>query len=169
MLSRVRRLVEAPSYFPLRRLMLCLDCDACFDIRLGTCPACGSKEGTSLARFLETAPQGPLRQLLQGAASRKPAPKQPAEDKQMARQLFIVARNRGKLYEYVRRAFAGNPSVQVILDRRTGDRRQRREPGTSERRRADRRARLDVDNQLRALGWAIVLSDLLSAKRGTPR
>ena len=52
-------------------------------------------------------------------------------------------------------------SVEVILDRRTAER--RRSPdrsGAPERRRGDRRLMLEIDNHLRAMGWAIVRLDV---------
>jgi len=42
-------------YVPLRRLALCLDCENCFELTCGSCPACGSDTWSSLARFLEAA------------------------------------------------------------------------------------------------------------------
>ena len=39
-------------HFPLARLALCLDCDACFEIGLEQCPACGSRTWSSLSRFI---------------------------------------------------------------------------------------------------------------------
>lgn len=52
------RLTTAPDatrgiHVPLRRLALCLDCETCFVIGTGTCPACGSDSWAALARFLE--------------------------------------------------------------------------------------------------------------------
>lgn len=159
MLSRTRR-PPAPVHLPLRRLALCLDCDECFEIGAATCPACGSETWTSLGRFLELAPTDPLARLLGGSD----APAAGAA-RRVTRQLFIIARNRERLYEYVARAFAGNDTVQVILDRRTGERRRQNVPHEPERRRGgDRRIRTDVDRQLRALGWAIVLQDLTAPR-----
>ena len=39
-------------HFPLARLALCLDCDACFEIGFEQCPACGSRTWSSLSRFI---------------------------------------------------------------------------------------------------------------------
>jgi class 3 adenylate cyclase/tetratricopeptide (TPR) repeat protein len=69
--------------------------------------------------------------------------------------LVIVARPNVSLYEYLRQKFAGDPDVQVVLDRR------HREPrpdcaSAVERRAADRR-RLAVDEALRSRGLAVVL------------
>jgi hypothetical protein len=39
-------------HLPLRRVALCLDCEACFGLGQEQCPACGSKTWTPLGRFL---------------------------------------------------------------------------------------------------------------------
>lgn len=73
----------------------------------------------------------------------------------MAQLVFIVARHRAKLHEYLQQEFAGNDEVAIIVDRRLGERRLREvEPG-QERRQTDRRQAL-VDERLRSMGWAIV-------------
>lgn len=41
-------------HIPLRHLALCLDCEACFDMRCRGCPACGGETWVPLAGFLET-------------------------------------------------------------------------------------------------------------------
>jgi hypothetical protein len=160
--------VEKPAtrvHFPLRRLALCLDCDECFEIGSPTCPACGSKTAASLARFLERAPAEPLHRLLHGPRQHRPSAGRRESERQIARQLFVIARDRRKLYEYVKQAFAGNPNVEVVLDRRTGERRQDRGARIPDRRGTDRRADRRTEDQLRALGWAIVLQDLSQAHR----
>jgi hypothetical protein len=43
-------------HFPLTRAALCLDCDACFELEAGPCPACGGEIWMPLARFLERRP-----------------------------------------------------------------------------------------------------------------
>jgi hypothetical protein len=53
--------------------------------------------------------------------------------------LLIVARKEKALYEYQTRRFAGHPGVEVILDRRGGERRRQSHPVDVERRRGDRR------------------------------
>jgi tetratricopeptide (TPR) repeat protein len=69
--------------------------------------------------------------------------------------LVIVARPNVNLYEYLRQKFAGDPNVQVVLDRRHGDPRPENIPAV-ERRAADRR-RVAVDDALRSRGLAVVL------------
>ena len=73
----------------------------------------------------------------------------------MAQLVFIVARHRPKLHEYLQQEFAGNDEVTVIVDRRLGERRLRELGHDAERRQTDRR-HAEVDERLRALGWAIV-------------
>jgi hypothetical protein len=73
----------------------------------------------------------------------------------------VVERDRQKLYEYVKRAFSGNASVDVVLDRRRSDRRGSGDRSRApERRRGDRRLMNEIDNHLRALGWAVVRLDV---------
>ena len=72
-----------------------------------------------------------------------------------SRDLFIVARPDGALYEYLSRHFAGRPDVDVISDRRYDERRRRGESLVTERRRAARR-RYSSSADLAALGVAIV-------------
>jgi hypothetical protein len=165
MISRTGK-APPPTHLPLRRLALCLDCDECFEIGASRCPACGSATWTALARFIDLTPSDPIRRLLQ--SSEDSNPKRRDHERRVARQLLIVARNRTKLYEYVQRAFAGNETVQVMLDRRVAERRQRGASAGPERRQRDRRGRFDVDNLLRALGWAIVMVDLTRPRRGVP-
>jgi hypothetical protein len=66
------------------------------------------------------------------------------------RHLLIISRYHPGLYDYVARRFAGEPNVQVILDRRRGsDRRARPSHPPVERRAAERRTRPDIDQALR--------------------
>ena len=149
-----RRMLTATVHLPLRQLALCLDCDECFGISSPTCPACGSATWTLLSRFLAQASsaQQPRHR---GAVAR-------GEDDQpeMVQQLIIVARDRARLHEHLKRGFAGNGTVRVLLDRRVITRRARSGPYGVERRRADRRLSSKVDALLRAIGWAIVPLDV---------
>lgn len=74
----------------------------------------------------------------------------------MARLLVIVPRTEPARYAYLKHVFA-RVGVEVIPDRRLGERRRCREPTTAERRRADRRVR-DITKDLQTLGWALVRS-----------
>ena len=71
--------------------------------------------------------------------------------------LLIVSRNNSTLYSYACSEFEGlGTEIDVVLDRRRGER--RRSPAgetEDERRRADRRA-YAVEQDLRGIGWALV-------------
>jgi hypothetical protein len=71
------------------------------------------------------------------------------------RLLYIVARGKQSLYEYVKQNFDGDPEVDVIEDRRLGPRRRQDMTVTQDRRRTDRR-RQSIGTELATLGWAIV-------------
>ena len=157
----------ARVHLPLRRLALCLDCDVCFEIGDDPCPACGSETWTPLARFLEMPSAESVSHFLD--AFEDPTPPRHRRDTPRSRHLIIVARNRAKLYEHLKRAFAGNDTVQVILDRRVGERRQSTAGKTPERRRGDRRARPAITDQLRAMGWSVVMLDLAKSGRSGTR
>ena len=72
------------------------------------------------------------------------------------RCLFIVARDQPDLSHHLRRDFAAEDGVQVLLDRRRGEQRQRNQPHEGERRQTDRRQPLSVDNDLRYRSFLIV-------------
>ena len=69
--------------------------------------------------------------------------------------LVIVAKPNVNLYEYLKTKFAGDPNVQVVLDRRHGES-PAGEGSAVERRAADRR-RIAIDQALRARGLAVVI------------
>jgi hypothetical protein len=71
--------------------------------------------------------------------------------------LLIAARGDPLIYVTLQVAFASYPDVEVILDRRHGERRQRSSPplGGRERRFGDRRS-VDVDPLLQRTGWVLV-------------
>jgi class 3 adenylate cyclase/tetratricopeptide (TPR) repeat protein len=66
--------------------------------------------------------------------------------------LVIVARPNVNLYEYLRTKFAGDPNVQVVLDRRHGE-----SPERAAERNAAERRRVAIDQALRARGLAVVI------------
>ena len=86
-----------------------------------------------------------------------------------ARQVIIVAGNREHLYKFFQRAFVGNETVRVLLDRRVAERRQHSEPHESERRQSNRRTPLTIDGLLRAIGWTIVRLGTTKNRRGSAR
>jgi hypothetical protein len=72
-----------------------------------------------------------------------------------SRQLIVVSPDREHLYNFFRRAFEGNATVQIILDRRA-DRSDTPEPPAGARRPRNRRSPERTDGLLRAIGWTIV-------------
>jgi hypothetical protein len=77
-------------------------------------------------------------------------------EEQMGRTLFIVSRQHPDLYAYLRERFAADTAVEVILDRRVGQRRQRHAVTPVDRRRADRRTRPEVEVELQTRSHAII-------------
>jgi len=76
----------------------------------------------------------------------------------MRRELFIVARDRSDLYRYLSQTFADADNVEVIWDRRDGDRRRLDETAAApERRRRERRVHQSVDEELRTVGYAFLV------------
>ena len=71
------------------------------------------------------------------------------------RRLYVVARDQAQLYERLRRDLANAPGIEVIQDRRNGQRRKLPSPAARERRVADRRIR-DVQVDLERYGRAVV-------------
>lgn len=77
-------------------------------------------------------------------------------DKHMARHLFLVSRHEGRLHEYLLERFHDDGNVEVILDRRRGERRGRSQRQELERRRSDRRTRREVDLELQVRSHVIL-------------
>ena len=98
---------------------------------------------------------------------RRVSTRRPDDQPEGVRQLVIVAHDREHLYELFNRAFAGNETVRVLLDRRVGERRQHSEPHESERRRGNRRSPKTIDGLLRAIGWTIVRLRTPKNRRGS--
>jgi hypothetical protein len=72
----------------------------------------------------------------------------------VARLLLIVSRTEPGRFTYLKHVFASE-TVDVILDRRLGERRQGPIRAAMERRRGDRRER-DLTKDLQSFGWALV-------------
>jgi hypothetical protein len=78
----------------------------------------------------------------------------------MPRELFIVGRDRVDLYRYLSQTFADAENVEVIWDRREGERRRRGSNGVAlDRRRRDRRTRLSADEDLKTVGYVFLALD----------
>jgi hypothetical protein len=88
--------------------------------------------------------------------------------RRIRRLVFIVARDRQDLFASLRRTFAGDDSVEVVMDRRRGERRNVAiEPG-AERRRRERRTNPEIARALATRGYAVVGVVALPRAR-TPR
>jgi hypothetical protein len=89
------------------------------------------------------------------------------------RLLFIVGSKRPDFYESLRRTFRGDDSVQIVRDRRRGERRAPRRAGrrpmTREQRGGDRREQLEIQRQLRSRGYAVVGVPSSDASAPRPR
>ncbi len=77
-------------------------------------------------------------------------------DKPMARHLFLVSRHEARLYEYLLERFRDDGNVEVILDRRRGERRRRHHGQDPDRRRSERRTRREVDRELQIRSHVIL-------------
>ncbi len=165
-LQRSTSVKSAPAvsvHIPLRRLALCLDCDECFELGSQHCPVCGSGTWSPVARFIDLVADA--RTHRPGISRNKLVARRSNGSAQPVKHLFIVARDKRDLYDHLTRAFARHEAVEVLLDRRSGERRQRQaDAPVLERRRADRR-RNAVDEQIRTFGWALVLVDTPAQKR----
>jgi hypothetical protein len=136
-------------HLPFARVGMCLDCEACFEIGAG-CPACGSRTWMPLAGFLER-----TRRRHGHVAEVRTHRNGNGTSSDRALQLLIVARDREALYHHFKNAFAGNPTISVVLDRRHGERRGGASGLGIERRSGDRRWKV-VNDQLRVMGWVVV-------------
>ncbi|MBI2218835.1 MAG: hypothetical protein HYU51_16235 [Candidatus Rokubacteria bacterium] len=74
----------------------------------------------------------------------------------MDRLVFIVRRDREKLYATLKAALVTEPLVHVVVDRRQWHRRERDAPHPTERRRWDRRVRPLNEHELAERGWTVV-------------
>lgn len=79
----------------------------------------------------------------------------------MTHLLIIVSSTDSARFEYLKHVFASQraftrATVEVIYDRRVGERRQLQKPVALERRRRERRMRHSVAKDLEAFGWAVV-------------
>jgi ribosomal protein S18 acetylase RimI-like enzyme len=71
------------------------------------------------------------------------------------RRLYIVARDQAALFEQLRRELARTPEIEVVQDRRHGERRTRLVPAARDRRVGDRRM-LSIEEDLARYGRAVV-------------
>jgi hypothetical protein len=90
-------------------------------------------------------------------------PREESPVQRIRRLKFIVARDRKDLFESLRRTFSGDDSVEVVLDRRGGERRAKGITPSTERRRRERRFHRAVARNLEQRGYAVV--GVLAASR----
>jgi hypothetical protein len=72
------------------------------------------------------------------------------------RIVFIVSSARMDLYDKLRDALIREPDVDLVLDRRGGDRRGIDSPIERERRGGQRRVANAIDEEVRDCGWAVL-------------
>lgn len=69
--------------------------------------------------------------------------------------VIVVSRTELNRYMYLKHLYA-DQGMDVVLDRRLGERRQRVMPPRVERRHMERRAYRDITSELQATGWAVL-------------
>lgn len=77
--------------------------------------------------------------------------------------LFIVSVYRPDLYEAALGAVGFAPDVDVVLDRRVGERRGPGRPANGNSHHTERR-RMAIEEQLRTEGWALIVEDAREAR-----
>ncbi len=135
------------------RFKRCPKCRALLRRTAELCPHCGA---TMPSNFPHRPPVvDALRRIRSLTASAPPT----APPDVASQYLIIVARERRDLYDYLRRAFAREPAILVMLERRIADRRKAAATRPLDRRRKDRRHRPELDADVRRFGFAIALLD----------
>ena len=95
----------------------------------------------------------PLRQLFQQLINERLDPEGAAKPR---RGLLVVSREKQRLYEYLEKLVALGSDLKVILDRRVGERRQQVSDVPIERRKGERRAHPDADDELGSSGYTYI-------------
>jgi hypothetical protein len=132
------------------RYKRCSKCQGRLSRSSESCPRCGqSTLPGSPATPLE--PHRILSQIAEESGARSPE-----RFDVTGRYLVIVNRDHHDLYSYLKTAFSGERGVQVIQERRSGQRRGKSGKAQTERRRGDRRKRPDGEAQVRKYGVAVV-------------
>lgn len=88
----------------------------------------------------------------------------------MDRLLFLVARDQPDLWDQLSKEFSAR-DVAVVVDRRRGERRQGEPASDDKRRQSDRRARAEVDREVRSRGFSVIRLDPndVARREGDPR
>jgi hypothetical protein len=81
-------------------------------------------------------------------------PSRPGEDR-LGRLVFVVSRQQPERYDFLKRAFSDEETVEIVLDRRRGQRRRQSVASDTERRRSDRRT-MDRNGEIDRLGWTLI-------------
>jgi hypothetical protein len=132
----------------LRQARLCLDCDCLTEDLF--CPWCDRDGTVPLAGWFRPMDDGNV-----GAPRRGKTPPQASR-----RWILVVQHQRGELYRILRQALAGT-GVEVLYERRVGQRRRKvTRPAVQEQRRAERR---------RPRPSAVVYQDSAPVDEGSPR
>jgi hypothetical protein len=80
----------------------------------------------------------------------------PPSAKDTVRSFIIVARDQQELWQALTREFKGIPEIQVLLDRRQGERRRVAQPVVQDRRGGQRRSLPHLEDDLRARQYVLV-------------
>jgi hypothetical protein len=73
----------------------------------------------------------------------------------LGRLVFVVSRQQPERYDFLKRAFSEEETVEIVLDRRRGQRRRESVAADTERRRSDRRT-MDRNGEIDRLGWTLI-------------
>jgi hypothetical protein len=73
----------------------------------------------------------------------------------LGRLVFVVSRQQPDRYDFLKRAFSDEETVEIVLDRRCGQRRRQSVASDTERRRSDRRT-MDRNGEIDRLGWTLI-------------
>jgi hypothetical protein len=73
----------------------------------------------------------------------------------LGRLVFVVSRQQPERYDFLKRAFSEEETVDIVLDRRRGQRRRQSVASDTERRRSDRRT-MDRNGEIDRLGWTLI-------------
>lgn len=87
----------------------------------------------------------------------------PPGGKPMPYLLFVVARDDSRRFDYISGHFAGEPQVEVIYDRRHGERRVVHAARPSERRSGRERRQQPARGDLASLGWVLITRPAVAA------
>lgn len=82
------------------------------------------------------------------------------------RDLYIVSTNRKDLYELLKKRLSGRDDVEIVLDRRAGERRTQSRTAKDDRRRGERRTHDERHYLLKSVGIIHVSAPRRATARG---